>query len=220
MIPWALLGIAIFGLFMAYLVFQGTRAALAWRQAAAEGDLKVIADIVEDSISAWRSMKKPKEVAPDVWRGVQTMQLTAVEADFAAVSCQAEGEYKLIDGRWLEVSNPLQEGFGVAARAAEMLFYDVPHFRAERIQVDIYTTFRDAAGATGRECVLTLSTTRGLAKQVDWEDWTAHRIVDALGGSYSIGDGGQPNPVTPPELPVSPPATVLESNGRRAATSR
>lgn len=220
MIPWALLGIAIFGLFMAYLVFQGTRAALAWRKAAADGDLKVIADIVEDSISAWRSMKKPKEVAPDIWRGLQSMQLAAVEADFVAVSCQAEGEYKLVEGRWLEVSNPLQEGFGIAARATEMLFYDLPHFRTERIQVDVYTTFRDAAGATGRECVLTLSTTRDLAKQVDWEEWTAHQTVDALGGRYSIGQGGQPNPVTPPDLPASLPESVPEANGRRAAASR
>ena len=35
MMPWALLGIFIFCLTLSYIIVQGTRAALAWRKAAA-----------------------------------------------------------------------------------------------------------------------------------------------------------------------------------------
>ncbi len=95
---WAVLGLFIMFVIVTYIVVQGTRAALAWRKAAAEGDVKVIRDIVEDSLGAWRSMKRPKEVSPDVWRGIQGMQIVEVDAELVRVSCQAEGDYRLVNG--------------------------------------------------------------------------------------------------------------------------
>ncbi len=203
MIQWALLVIFILFLVLAYIIIQGTRAVMAWRQAAAEGDTKVIRDIVEDSLEAWRSQKRPKPVSAEVWRGVQSLQLVHVEADFVRVSATAESDYKLVDGQWLEMRNSLQEGIAITARCAEMLFYELPHYRPERLQIDVYTAFRDESGASRRECVLSTETTRDGARTVDWDDWTSDEIVEALGGRYRLSDAGRPLAITvePPPAP-------------------
>jgi hypothetical protein len=192
MLSWALLGLFILFVIVAYIVIQGTRAALAWREAAAKGDVKVIRDIVEDCLNGWRSQKKPKPVAIEVWRGVQSLQLVDAEADFVRVSATAESEYKLADGQWMEMRNPLQEGIAITAKAAEMLFYELPHYRPERLQIDVYTTFRDESGATQRECVLSTEATHDDARAVDWDEWSAEQIVEALGGRYRLSDKGRP----------------------------
>ena len=214
MMQWALLGLAILFLIVAYIIVQGTRAAMAWRQAAAAGDVKVIRDIVEDALGAWRSMKRPQQVPTEVWRGIQSMQAVDVGADFVRVSCQAESEYKLVDRRWIEVRNPLQEGMAITARAADMLLYELPHFRPGQVQIDVYTTYRETDGATKRDCILSTATSREVAKGVDWEEWTSEQIVEALGGRYRLSGSGRP-------LPVRPAGKVrvrsTAGNGRRAA---
>ncbi len=157
---WALLALTVVFLIMAYVVIQGTRAAIAWRKAAAAGDVDVIRRIVEDAIAAWRSMRRPKEVAPDVWRGIHSMEVVEVGSDSARVSCQAESEYRLLDGRWVEVANPLQQGIAITARAADMLLYELPNVSLQRVQIDVYTTFREADGTAGRRCILSTPATR------------------------------------------------------------
>jgi len=194
-VEWAVLGIFIFFLIVTYIVVQGTRAALAWRKAAAAGDVNVIRDIVEDSLDAWRSAKRPKEVPVEVWRGIQSMQIVEIEAEMVRVSCQAEGDYRLVNGRWVETASPLQEGMAVTTRALDMLLYELPNFKPAKVQIDVYTTFRDADGATRRACILSTSATREAAREVDWEEWTPLEVVDALSGRYLLGDSGQPLPV-------------------------
>jgi hypothetical protein len=194
-LEWAVLGLSILFVIITYIVVQGTRAAMAWRNAAAAGDVKVIRDIVDGALSAWGSMKRPKDVAPEIWRGIQSIQIVEVAPEFVRVSCQAEGEYKLLNGRWVETANPLQEGMAMTARALDMLLYELPHFKADRVQVDVYTTFREAAAATRRVCILSTLASREEAREVDWEEWTPVQVVDALGGRYHIGDLGQPLPI-------------------------
>ena len=203
MIQWALIVIFFLFLILAYIIVQGTRAALAWREAAASGDTKVIRDIVEDSLEGWRSQKRPKPVAAEVWRGVQSLQLVHVEADFVRVSATAESDYKLVDGKWLEIRNSLQEGIAITAHCAEMLFYEMPHYRPDRLQIDVYTAFRDESGASHRECVLSTEVTREVARTVDWDDWTPDEIVEALGGRYRLSEAGRPLAITvePPPAP-------------------
>ena len=205
MLPWALLGLTVFFLLVTYIIVQGSRAALAWRSAAAGGDVNVIRMIVDDSLSGWRSGKRPKNVAPDVWRGVQSMQLTDLAPDFVRVSAQAQSEYRLQDGAWTEVQNPLQEAIEITARAADMLFYDMPHYRPERIQIDVYTAFRDGEGPTRNVCIMSTSATREQAREADWEEWSAADIVDTLGARYRPGEFGQPLPVE-----VEPPSGILD----------
>ena len=215
MMQWAVIAIFVLFLILAAIVIQGTRAALAWRQAAAAGDVNVIRDIVLDAIGAWRSMRKPKEVPPDVWRGVQSMQLIDVAPDFVRVSCQAQSEYKMFEGRWIEVKNPLQEGFAIATRCAEMLFYELPHYRPERVQVDVYTSFRRGESLTANECILSVETTRETAREVDWDEWGPLEIVDHLGARYNLGDNGQPLPVH-----VEPPVEAEDSGVTEPAEAR
>lgn len=213
MLQWALLGIFIVFLIVAYIVIQGTRAALAWRQAAAAGDVKVIRDIVEDAIGVWRSARRPKEVPPAIWRGVQSMQLVDAAPGFVRVSCQAQSDYRLVEGRWVEVSNPLQEGFAIAAKVSESLFYELPHYRPDGAQIDIYTSFREGEGATQNVCILSLETDRELIRQVDWEEWTAEEIVDHLGARYRLGERGQPLPI---EVAPPPPPQETAGSGQAA----
>src|SRR3989304_4051281 len=72
MLQWALLVLAILFVIVAYIVIQGTRAALAWRRAAAAGDAKGIGDLVEGALNTWRSMKRPKQVPAVGWGGHQS----------------------------------------------------------------------------------------------------------------------------------------------------
>lgn len=204
MLPWALLGLTIFFLLVTYIVVQGSRAALAWRKAASEGDVQVIRTIVEDSLAAWRSMKRPGPVAPDVWRGIQSMQLTDLAPDFVRVSCQAQSEYRMDGGRWVEVRSPLQEGMEITARAADMLFYEMPHYRPERIQIDVYTVFNEGEGRSRNVCILSTAASREKARNVDWEEWSAEQIVRSLEGRFRLGAFGEALPID-----VEPPSGLL-----------
>ena len=218
---WGILAVTVVFVVAGYVVLQGTRASIAWRKAASSGNVEVIRHILEDAISSWRSARRPKEIAPDVWRGVQSVALVDVTADGepagadlgASISCQVESEYRLLDGRWIEVSNPLQEGFAVTARLADMFLYDVPNLRLDAVRIDVHTTFRDADGSAERACILTTDVRREVARGVDWEQWTAAEIVDALGGRYRLGERGVALPIEPAEgapdpepggLPVPP----------------
>lgn len=192
---WGILAIVIVFIVVAYIVVQGTRASMAWRKAAASGDLDVIRQLLEESISGWRSMKPPKEVAPDVWRGVQTVDLIDVGPDSARVSCQVESEYRLVGGRWVEVANALAEGMAVTARLADMLLYEMPNLRLASARIDVYTTFRDSEGGSQRACILTTTAHREVARQVDWDAWTPAEIADALGGRYRLGERGDALPI-------------------------
>jgi hypothetical protein len=216
MMQWAVLAIFVLFLGMAYIILQGTRAAIAWRKAAAAGDVKVIRDIVEDALGVWRSSKRPREVPTDVWRGVQSMQLVDVAPGFVRVSCQAQSEYKMYEGRWIEVRNPLQEGIAIAAKAAEMLFYELPHYRPENVQVDVYTSFREDEGFTANECILSMETTRELARTADWDEWTSDDIADHLGARYRLGERGQPLPI---EVEPPPDREEAESEASEAGSA-
>lgn len=209
---WALLGLAVLFVIVAYIVIQGTRAALAWRKAAESGDAKVIRDILEDALNGWRSVKRPGTIPVEVWRGLQSAQAVDAGPGFVRVSCQAEGEYRQVDGRWQEIRNPLQEGFGVTAKAAEMLFYELGHLRPRRVQIDVYTSFREADAPPQLVCILSTDATREAARRVDWDEWTAEEIVDGLGGRYRLGDGGRPLPVE-----VAAPSQAAAPGGARAA---
>lgn len=204
---WGILAITIIFIVVGYMVLQGTRASLAWRKAAAGGDVDVIRQMLEESIAAWRSVKRPKEVAPDVWRGVQSVELVDVASDSARVSCQVESEYRLVDGRWVEITGPLQEGLAVTVRLADMLLYDVPNLSLPAVRIDVHTTFRDPDGASQRACILTTTVSREVAREVDWEGWAAAEIVDAFGGRYRLGERGAALPIDPDEGAEAPAAS-------------
>lgn len=213
MLPWAILAIFIGFLGLAYIMVQGTRAALAWRTAAAAGDLDVIRDILEDSLKHWSSQKRPKPIAAEVWRGIQSLQLAGLAPGYVRVSCIAASEYKMQDGRWIEMKNPLQEGMAITAKAADMLLYEVIHYRPDNLQIDVYTDYRDDAGATRRQCVLSTLVSREVARDINWEEWTPEQVVDALGGHYRLSENGRPLPIEP----IAPPEPPAEEQAEAAA---
>ena len=217
MMPWAILGLFILFLFVSYIIVQGTRSALAWRTAANEGDVKVIRDILEDAIKAWSAQKRPKEVRVEVWRGIQGMQAIDVAAGYLHVSTNAASEYRQDAGRWVEVSNPLQEGTEITARAIDMLLYELPHYRPEAVHVDVYTQYRDEAGVTHHNCILSTIATREQARNVDWDEWTASEIVKEFGGVSRLSDTGRPLPVDPLETPEEYRMTEEEAETSEAA---
>ncbi|MGQ9572329.1 MAG: hypothetical protein ACUVV3_03965 [Dehalococcoidia bacterium] len=193
---WAVLAIVILGALAAYVVWQGTRAALRYRELAASGDIPTIRDIVEQGIEEWRSAKPPKNVDASVWRAVQTVELMDVGPDYVRVSCVAEGQYRLMDGRWQELTSPLKEAMAVTAKAAEMVLYELPNLRLDRVQIDVYATYRDAV-STRREWILACTARREDARHVDWDAWTAEQIVHALGARYRLDERGQVLPIDP-----------------------
>jgi hypothetical protein len=202
---WALIGIAVFGVILAYVVWQGMRAANKYRELAAAGDLPTIRLIVDEALAEWHSGRPPKGLPPTVWAGVQTMEVVDVGSDYVHVSCSAEGEYKMVDGRWLETKSPLQEGMAITAKATEMLLYELPHLRLDRVVVDVYTTYRDAVGVR-RELILSCDARREDAREVDWDDWTPQQITESLGARYRLGEHGQALPLSSNGETAQPPA--------------
>jgi hypothetical protein len=201
---WALLAIFILFLIFAFIMIQGTRAALAWRTAADRGDLKVIRDILDDAIKHWSTQRKPKPIAAEVWRGIQSIQLAVVAPGYAGVSCVAASEYKMQDGRWIEMRNPLQEGIAITAKASEMLMYEVIHYRPDTLQIDIFTDYRNESGVTERLCVLSSLITRDQVREVNWEEWTPEQILQSFETRYRLSETGRPlavEPFTAPEVP-------------------
>jgi hypothetical protein len=201
---WALIGIAVLGLFLAYVVWQGMRAANKYRELAAAGDIATIRLIVDEAMADWRSGRPPKGIPPAVWLGVQTMEVVDVGPDHVHVTCSAEGEYKMVESRWLETKSPLQEAMAIAAKVTEMLLYELPHLKLSRVLVDVYTTYRDAAGAR-RERILACDARREEARQIDWDEWTPQQITDRLGARYRLGEHGQALPLSPNGETLQPP---------------
>jgi len=202
---WAILAIGILGALIAYVVWQGSRASLKYRELAAAGDIPTIREIVEEAMEGWHSARPPKEVPPSVWHGVQTMELMEVGPDHIRVSCSAEGQYKMVDGRWQEITSLFQEATAVTAKAADMLLYELPNLKLDHVRIDVYTTYRDAARAR-RQCILTCTARRDDARQVDWDGWTPEQIVRRLGARYRLDENGQPLPIGPDEPAAAPAA--------------
>jgi hypothetical protein len=191
----AFLGLFIFGLIMIYKMWQGARAQIKYRQEVQSGNMAVITEVVDAELERWRSQRPPRGIPLAVWNGVRAMELVSLDAEGVHVNCSAEGQYRMLDGRWQEVSSPLQEGMAVAAKAIEMLLYDIPHFRPQRVRADIYTTFRDPGGDVTRGCILTCTTDRERARAIDWDNMSPREIVDTLGAYYETAHDGRALPI-------------------------
>jgi hypothetical protein len=76
------------------------------------------------------------------------------------------------------------------------------------VQIDVYTTFREADGSSRRACILSTAASREAGAAVDWEEWTPAEIVEALEGRCRMGDAGQPLPIE-----VEPPAATESEPG-------
>jgi hypothetical protein len=191
-------------LIVGWVIIQGTRAQLFWRQRVDEGDIDVIQMLVSDEISRWKSMRMPKGTDPAVWHGVQSAELVEVLPDGVRITAIAEGQYQTVNGERRQVSGVLRDGMRVTAKVADMALYDIPNVRLPWVQVDVYTTYRDDTGSSQR-CVISTVAGRELADGLAWDEMDAQDVVDAFGGRYSLDDRGNPLPIEPHGEPKGEP---------------
>ncbi len=194
---WALVLIAIVAVIVAYVVIQETRAREHWRGLVRRGDVDTVRTLVVQQITDWREERPPAGMPASVWHGVESAELVEVSADAVRVSTAVEGQFAVVDGERREVSTALEQAMAVTAALAERLLYDIPDVRLDRVQVDIYTTFRPEQGPGEQRCILSTVADREAAGGVDWDEDPPEAIVRRFGGRYALDAQGQPLPVEP-----------------------
>ena len=199
-IGWGLLVVFVVALFITYVVLQETRAQRHWRLLVAAGDVDAIRRILEAEVERWKTERMPKGVEASLWHGVQTVELLEVGADFARVSCSAEGRYALVGGERREISSALREGMKLTVKLADMLLYDIPNLRLGQVHIDVYATFREAAVGASQRCILSTMVPRSEVEDLDWESTPPEEIVARLGGRFQADAHGAPQPIEPLEV--------------------
>lgn len=191
-------------LIVGYVVIQGTRVQLAWRKSVEDGDIDAIHTMVSDELKRWKAMRMPRGTDPGVWHGIQSAEVLEVWPDGVRVSALAEGQFALVSGERREVSNSLLEGMKLTARLTDMLLYDIPNVRLPYVQVDIYSTYRDADMSSQR-CIMSTRAERTVGDDLDWDELQPAEVVDAFGGRYRLDDRGNALPI---EVDAPPPNSV------------
>jgi hypothetical protein len=203
--------IALLFAFIGLVVFKEARTHRFWRQRVEEGDLEMITQLVEAEVARWRAERAPKGTTASVWQGVQTVELVEVGRDYIRASTAAEPQFALAGGQRRQVSGAIEEAKRIVARLAERFFYDVPHVRPERVQIDCYTTYHEPGGAATQRCILTVLARRGDAAEIDWDSDPPDVIVERLGARYELDARGDALPIEPDEQAVR-----VSANGARA----
>lgn len=209
---WAVLGLVIFGLILTYVIGQEMRAHTYWRGLVAKGDVNAVRLLLQQELDRWRTMRVPRGTPAALWHGVQTVELVAVGATAAQVTCAAEGEYRFTGGKPQEISSPLDSGMRVSAKLIDMLLFDVPNLRLSTVRVDVYTTFHDPAGVPEQRCILSTVADRAIADEIDWEALTPSEIIGRFDSCYRVDSRGLAEPIDPgPPLEGTELVTELPS---------
>jgi hypothetical protein len=189
-VEWGILVIVLLLLFTGFVIVQETARQMHWRSLVDQGDVEAIRTLLEEQIEAWHESRVPRGTPALIWHGVQTVELLDVTASAARLSCNAEGEYALIDGKRIETSSPLAEGMKITKRLAEMLLYDVPNVKLDQAQIDVYTSFRDENGHAEPRCILSTSIERHVVEHIDWEETEPVTFAELTEARFSgNGDG-------------------------------
>ena len=199
---WGILIVALFIAFIAYILFQETRTHRFWRRKAEEGDLEMITQLVEVEVARWRTEPPPKGTPASVWQGIQGVELVELGRDYIRVSTAAEPQFAMIRGARRQVTSALDEARRITMTLAERFFYDIPHVRLERVQIDCYTTYHQEGGAVNQRCILSTLGQRAAAAEVDWETDPPEAVVELLGGRYQLDNRGVALPFEPDEEAV------------------
>ncbi|MGH2631791.1 MAG: hypothetical protein ACRDG3_00145 [Tepidiformaceae bacterium] len=189
----------------------------AWRRRVEEGDVDIIAALIEEVLAAWGRARPPKGLAANVWAGVQGAQLVAVTDDSATLSTSAEGEFRSEGSARLQVSSALDEGMAIAAKLADMMMYDVPNLRLGLVRIDVYSTFSGPEGTPVQRPILTTTVDRGVADGLTWDALTPEEVLGRFETQFDRGATGQPVPIELPPLEGSPPRPIEEAAASFAA---
>jgi len=196
-VEWGILIIVLILLVTSYVIIQETRAQMHWRGLVESGDLDAIRTLVSEEVERWHTERVPRGTPALLWHGVQTVELIDVQADGVRVSCSAEGESALVEGRRTETSSPLTEGMKITLKLAEMLLYDIPNVKLDHVQIDVYTSFRDTSGRAESRCILSTRVERRHVEHIDWDGTEPADFVTLNDGRFVADGSGSLHGVEP-----------------------
>jgi hypothetical protein len=212
--------IALFFAFVAYIVFTEARTHRFWRRRVEAGDLEMITQLLNAEVSGWRTERPPKGMAASVWQGIQSVEVIEVGQDYVRASTIAEPQFALVGGTRRQVSSSVDEARRITAKLAERFFYDVPHVRFQRVQLDVFTTFSEPSGEATQRCIMSTLASRDAAGEVDWDADPPEAVAERLGAHYDVDVHGTPHPIQPDEDAVRVSANGAKSNGHSEVTLR
>lgn len=201
--------VAMLILFLGFILFKETQTHRFWQRKVDEGDIEMITQLVEVEVERWRTERPPKGTPASIWQGIQGVELITIGTEHIHVSTTAEAQFAIVGGQRRQVSSALDEGKRITARLAERFFYDIPHVRPMRVQIDCYTTFQQPGGEATQACIISTEAVRSDAAEIDWDDETPDVIAERLGARYELDERGIATPIVPDNQPPS-------TNGRDA----
>jgi hypothetical protein len=217
---WGILAVLALGLFLTYIIWQETRSHLHWRDLVRQGNVWAIHELVAAEIERWHRMRPPAGTPLALWSGVQTVEMVAIGRDHIQVACGTEGEYRMVGSRREQVTTALDAAKRLASKIVEMLMYDIPEVKLDRVRVDVYSSFASPGGTTEQGCILTTTAERSIANAVDWDSEPADKILEHFSTRFEKDETGSglkidPGPPLPNEsLDEAIPAEVLQRRRR------
>ena len=163
----------------------------------------MITQLVQLEVEHWRTERPPKGTPAAVWQGIQGVEIVAISRHEIHASTSAEAQFAIVGGQRKQVSSALDEAKRITARLAERFFYDVPHIRPARVQIDCYTTFQPPGGEASQSCILSTDASREDAAEIDWDNDPPEVIAERLGARYELDERGTAKPIEPYKQPAS-----------------
>lgn len=189
--------IAFIFIFLGFILFKETSTHRFWRRKVQEGDLEMITQLVQVEVERWREERPAKGTPATVWQGIQGVEVLDIGVDYVHASTTAEAQFAVVGGQRRQVSSALDEAKRITAALAERFFYDVPHVRPERVQIDCYTTFHELGGEAQQRCILSTPARRRDAAEIDWDADPPDVIAERLGARYELDARGAAQPIEP-----------------------
>jgi hypothetical protein len=199
--------------FIGVIIFREAFTHRFWQRKVDEGDLDMITQLVQIEVQRWRTERPPKGMAASVWQGIQNVEVVDIDNDYVRASTTAEPQFALVAGQRRQVSSAVDEAKRVSAKLIERFFYDIPHIRPARVQIDCFTTVQDSAGAS-QHCIMSTVAHRADAAQIDWDSDPSDVIAERLGARYQLDSQGAALPVEPDD-----PKVRVSTNGKHNGTS-
>ena len=189
--------------FVGFILFKETRTHRFWQAKVDQGDIEMITQLIQVEVERWRTERPPKGVPAAVWQGIQGVELVAISRDEIHASTSAEAQFAMVGGQRKQVSSALDEAKRITARLAERFFYDVPHIRPWRVQIDCYTTFQQLGGEAAQSCIISTDASRKDAAEIDCDEDPPEVIAERLGARYELDERGTATSIEPYKQPAT-----------------
>jgi hypothetical protein len=192
-----IIAIALVFAFLAIVIFRETATHRFWQRRVEEGDLDMITQLVQLEVERWRTERPPAGTPSAVWQAIQGVEIVEIGRDYVRVSTSAEPQFALVGGARRQVSSAVDEAKRVSAKLAERLFYDIPHVRPDRVQIDCFSTFHEPGDHPVQRCILSTVAHRSDAAEIDWDNEPSEVIAERLGARYQLDARGDALPIEP-----------------------